>query len=142
MYTADLMLQSSLHGPFSCLGSQLRSSPPWRGRGGCRESETGWPGIQEAGNIYSVTSSWRHLKINEMVTRASRVKAKIILLVKHYNYTLTFTQGCLRICVFLSSHQKNCKSYIRYRSNVWGHRVNLMFSMKTHFYLSNELQNE
>jgi len=31
---------------------------------------------------------------------------------------------------------------IHHRLKVWGHPDNLVFSMKTHFYLSNELQNE
>jgi len=30
---------------------------------------------------------------------------------------------------------------LHYRSKVWGHPDNFVFSMKTHFYLSNELQN-
>lgn len=41
MHTTDCKaLIKFLHGPFSCLESQWRSSQPWRGRGECRESES------------------------------------------------------------------------------------------------------
>jgi len=47
-----------------------------------------------------------------------------------YIYTYTHTY------IYIYTH-----IYIHYRSTFWDHPDNFVFSMKTHFYLSNELQN-
>jgi len=39
-------------------------------------------------------------------------------------------------------HKGKIKKDVHYRSKVWGHADNFVSSMKTHFYLSNELKIE
>jgi len=42
----------------------------------------------------------------------------------------------------MSFHIHICLEKLHYRSKVWGHPDNFVSSMKTHFYLSNELKIE
>jgi len=106
----------------------------WR-QTACQHSDSSW--IMQAGRSGSTPSPSRGPQFVSLYQHFFSFFLKTYTDHEKSEVTHKHTQHTVRL---LNIRYTSVSIYVHYRSKVWGHPDNFVSSMKTHFYLSNELK--